>query len=254
MRNYLVFVLFVLVILSSNCEKKKEPCPKFFPVKPDAKLNFISYVTNQQNEILYPFEYFERRYTHTDTVGTRLVHHYVEKNKVSSFYTDDYCTIWHRIQVDLSALALSCGFTYRDSVYLSFWKPVIKVHDGVNTKWNLKVDTTFSALATDGTEHVLQYQLSGSAQYKGWSEVIVPENRTKKLKVMHVNWNPVKYLLFDRTSNDTLYVQHGTASDYFEPELGLVRSIYDYDVLWKGKPGVFRKSTWELYQIFIPSR
>jgi hypothetical protein len=254
MRKYLVFVIFIFFILSLNCKKQQETCPIFFPVKPGAKLNFISYVTNRQNEILYPFEYFERRYIYTDTVASRVVHHYVEKNRLSAFYTDDSCTIWHRTGIDLSALATSCGFTYQDSVYLSFWKPVIKVYKGMNTKWNFKADTTFSARASDGTEHLLQYEFSGAAKYKSWSEVVVPQNREKKLKVRQVQWNPVKYWLFDRTSNDTLYFQYGTASDYFEPELGLVRSTHDYDVEWKDKPKVFRKSTWELYQIFIPSQ
>ncbi|MDW7680446.1 MAG: hypothetical protein SCK70_07760, partial [bacterium] len=190
----------------------------------------------------------------SDTIATRLIHYYIEKNKKSSFFNDDSCTIWHRTSVDLSALALSCGFTYRDSVHLVFRKPVFKVNNGVNTRWNLKIDTMFSARAADGAEHLLQYKFSGSAQYKGWSEVTVPENQTRRLKVRHVQWNPVQYLLYDRTTNDTLYVHHGTASDYFEPELGLVRSISDYEVTWKGKPTALRKSTWELYQVFIPSQ
>lgn len=253
MRNYSVFVIIISVILFSSCEKKKELCPKFFPVQPEAKLNFISYVTNQQNEILYPFEYFERRYLHTDTLGTKLVHHCIEKNNKLTFYTDEHCTIWHRIQVDLSALTLSHGFTYQDSVYLSFWKPVIKVYDGINTEWNVKIDTTFSAFTSQGIEHILRYEFSGMAQYKGWSEVFVPENREKKLKVRHVHWNPINYLLFDQTSNDTLYAQNGTAHDFFEPEVGLVRSTFDYDLVWKGKPKMFRKSTWELFSIFIPN-
>lgn len=254
MRKYLVFALFILFVCTLNCQKQTEPCAIFFPIKPGAKLNFITYVTNRQNEILYPFEYFERRYIYTDTVASRQVHHFIEKNKLSAFYTDDSCTIWHRIGIDLSALATSCGFSYRDSVSLSFWKPVIKVYQGENTKWNLKVDTVFSARASDGSEHVLQYEFSGAAQYKGWSEVVVPQNREKKLKVRQVQWDPVKYLLYDRTSKDTLYLQYGVACDYFEPALGLVRSTYDYDVVWKDKPKAFRKSTWELYQVFLPSQ
>jgi len=255
MRNYFVCVfLIIIAIVSASCKKKMESCPIFFPVKPDAKLSFMSYVTTPQNEILYPFEYFDRRYAYTDTIAARLIHYYIEKNKKSSFLTDDSCTIWHRTSVDLSALALSCGFAYRDSVHLVFWKPVIKVNKGVNTRWSFKIDTTFYGLAADGAEHLLHYKFSGSAQYKGWSEVIVPENRTRRLKVRHVQWNPIQYLLYDRTTNDTLYSHQGTASDYFEPELGLVRSISDYDVTWKGKPMASRKSTWELYQVLIPSQ
>ena len=253
MQKYLVLVIFIFFILSLNCTKHQESCPVFFPVKPDARLTFMTYVTNQQNEMLHPFEYFERRYLYTDTVATQPIHHYVENNRISAFYTDDSCTIWNQTRIDLSALATNSGFTYHDSVYLSFWKPVIKVNKGVNTKWDFKVDTTFSAWANDGTEHVLQYEFSGAAKYNGWSEVVVPQNREKKLKVRQVQWNPIKYLLFDRTANDTLYFQYGIANDYFEPELGLVRSIKDYDVEWKDKPKAFRKSTWELSQIYIPS-
>ncbi len=150
MLKYIVSVFFILSIFSSNCGNKKEPCAIFFPLKSDVRLNFISYVTNQQNEMIHPFEYFERRYIYTDTIGTRLIHHYLEQNKLSAFYTDDSCTIRHRIRVDLSALAINCGFVYQDSVYLTFWKPVIKVNDGVNTKWHSQVDTNFSVKTPDG--------------------------------------------------------------------------------------------------------
>lgn len=253
MQRYWSLVFVISVILFSGCEKRKEPCPIFFPVKPNAKLSFISYVTNQRNEILHPFDYFDRRYIYTDTLATQLVHYYVERNKKAAFFTDDSCTIWHRTAIDLGALAVNCGFIYQDSVELMFWKPVIKVNKGVDTRWKLQVNKTFVARTSDGTEHLLRYEFSGSAQYKGWSEVIVPENRTKKLKVQHVQWEPIQNLLWDETTKDTLYFQNGKASDYFEPELGLIRSIFDYDVLWKGKPPEFRKSTWELYQVLFPA-
>ena len=83
--------------------------------------------------------------------------------------------------------------------------------------------------------------------------MIVPQNRAEKLKVRQVSWKPIKFLLYDRTANDTLFVQNGNASDYFESEFGLVRSITDYEVAQKGKPKEFRKSTWELYSVlFLP--
>ncbi|MDZ7377019.1 MAG: hypothetical protein ONB13_10400, partial [candidate division KSB1 bacterium] len=77
-------------------------------------------------------------------------------------------------------------------------------------------------------------------------------DRTKKLKVRQVTWQPISFLLYDETSNDTLFHKIGTASDYFEPELGLVRAISDYDLLLKGNPKTFQKSTYELYHIFLP--
>jgi len=252
MKKCVSSLIVILMIAGLGCSKKKEPCPVFYPVREGAKLNFISYVTNRNNEILYPFDYSERRYIYSDTVAGKVIHYYIEKGALCSFFYDDSCTIWNKIPMDLAALAVSCGFTYRDSVILSFWKPVIKVHHGVNTAWHVHKDTTFVAPPSDGKDHVLRYEFSGSAQYKGWTQVIVPENRTKKLSVRQVTWEPVSYLLYDQTTNDTLFFKSGSASDYFEPELGLVRSISDYDLLLKGKPKTFQKSTYELYHIFLP--
>lgn len=252
MKKKLWFLIGILLFLGLDCGKKKEPCPVFYPVRQGAKLNFISYVTDRNNQILYPFDYSERRYIYSDTVAGSVIHYYIEKGALCSFYTDDSCTIWNKIPTDLAALAVSCGFAYRDSVILAFWKPVIKVINGVNTSWQIRKDTTFTAPGPDGRDHVLRYEFSGSAQYKGWTEVIVPEDRTKKLKVRQVTWKPISFLLYDETSNDTLFYKLGTASDYLEPELGLVRAISDYDLLLKGKPKTFQKSTYELYHIFLP--
>ncbi len=252
MKKYTLVLFGILLIIGFSCSKKKEPCPVFYPVKEGAKLNFISYVSNRNNEMLYPFDYSERRYIYSDTLNGRIFHHYIEKGMMCAFFTDDSCTIWNKIPIDLAALAVNCGFSYRDSVILSFWKPVIKVNKGLNTAWSVYKDTTFVAPAPDGKDHILRYQFYGSAQYKGWTEVVVPENRTKKLSVRQVTWEPINYLLYDETTSDTLFYKFGIASDYFEPELGLVRSISDYDTKTKGKPKAFQKSTYELYHIFIP--
>lgn len=252
MKKSLTYLLFViLLVLSSGCGKKKEPCPVFFPLHSNTRLNFISYVTNQRNEILYPFEYYERQHIYTDSIGARLIHHYVERNKMSAFYTDDSCSIWNLLNIDLSALVVNYGFSYQDSVHFSYWKPVIKIYDGVGTTWSLRADTIFTAVDPSGQEHQLTYDFSGTARYQGWTKVIVPENRTKELTVQQVQWRQIKYFLYDQTTGDTLMVQNGSGNEYFEPELGLIRSTVDYTLKHKDKPRVFQKSTWELYSKLV---
>ncbi len=255
MKKYLLNSLFLIILVAFlNCEKKKEPGLLFLPVNPDAKLKFISYVTNEKNEIIHQFEYFERQYIYTDTVGSRLIHHYLDHNKLAAFYQDDSGTIWNQTNIDLAALAVGFGFKYQDSVAFSYWKPVIKMHKGIGTSWNLKADTTFRLVDSEGKEHLLQYDFSGNAKYQGWKEIIVPENRNKKMTVRQVQWDQFKYFIYDQTSGDSLLVQEGTASDYFDPELGLIRATVDYTQKVKDKPKVFQKSTFELSSKLIPEQ
>lgn len=252
MKKFLTYLPFViLLVLISACGRKKESCPVFFPLDTNTRLNFISYVTNQYNEILYPFEYNERQFVYTDSIGTRVIHHYVERNKLSAFYTDNSCTIWNQLKVDLSALVVSYGFHYQDSVYFSYWKPVIKTDAGVGTTWSLSADTIFTAVDPSGQAHRIQYDFSGDARYQGWTKVIVPENRTKELAVRQVQWNSIKYFIYDQTTGDTLMVQTGSGNDYFDPELGLIRSTVDYTLKVKNKSKTLQKSTWELYSKLI---
>ncbi|MCU0643793.1 MAG: hypothetical protein MUC94_05990 [bacterium] len=251
MRKY-ILVLLLFLIFSSDCQKKQKICPVFFPVQEKAKLTFVSYVANAKNDMLHPFEYFERQYIYTDTVNHRAIHHYIERNKLSAFYTDDFCSIFHRITVDLSAYAVSFGFQYQDSAYFSYWKPVIKVNKGIGTSWNVTVDTLFSAMDHDGQEHWLRYNFNGEAEFKGQSKVVVPFDRLKQWDVMHVQWNKIKYFLYDQTNGDSLLLQEGNASDYFDPQLGLIRSVFDYHITLKGKPKEFRKSTLELSSTYLP--
>jgi len=241
-----------LVIGSASCHKRFDQALVFMPANEKARVQFISYVTNDKKELLHTMEYYDRQYLRADTVGNQIVHYYIEQNQIKRFYTDPQGAIHQEVKVDLATFALQGGFRYQAPALFSYWKTAYDKRDGIGTSWKFKVDTTFAAVDSLGRTHALRYTASGKARLAGWTKLIVPADRTRKLDVVQVKWPEFENQLYDITSGDWVWRQQGKADDFFEPTFGLVRSMADYTQKTGNRPAVARSSTYELYLMILP--
>ena len=249
-----VQILFFTAVFFNQCQRAADKAPLLLPLEEKARVQYVSYVTNEKNELLYTMDYFDRQYVRADTASDQITHYYIEKNQLKRFYTEERNTIFQEIKIDLAAYAVNGGFPYHNSIPFSYWKPVFKNDRGKGTSWSVHADTQFVCLDASGKPHTLHYRFSGKARFDGWSKIFVPADRTREFKVLHVHWPEFENSLFDLTDNENVWLQKGSASDYFEPEFGLLRSIADYTISKKKEPAVKRKSTWELYLLLIPGK
>lgn len=247
-----ILILSITAAIVVNCQKSVNITPVLVPLSEKARVQFISYVTNEKKELLRAMEYFDRNYIYTDTVGTRKIHYYIEQGQLHGFYTDRQGSLFLQIKVDIASYALNAGFTYQNPILYTFWKPIFKRNDGIGTSWIVQTDTQFVALDPNGKQHTLKFQFSAKARFVGWENVRVPADKSKLFKALKVHWEKFEYSLFDMTNSEMVWLQKGDAADYFEPKFGLLRSIADYTISKKNEPDVFRKSTWELYLMILP--
>jgi hypothetical protein len=222
------------------------------PANEKARVQFISYVTNEKKELLHTMEYSDRQYLRADTLGKQIVHYYVEQNQIKRFYTDPQGVIHQEVKVDLATFALQGGFRYSDPVLFSYWKTAYDKRNGIGTSWKLQVDTTFAAVDSLGRIHALRFTASGKARLAGWTKLTVPAERTKSLDVVQVKWAEFENKLYDITRDEWVWRQQGKADDFFEPKYGLVRNMADYILQPGKKPEITRSSTYELYLMILP--
>lgn len=247
MRKRIAIVIFLL-FGGFHCSKQSLPkTPLLLLLQPDARTQYISYVTNEKKELLHAMDYIDRNYVRSDTIANKIVHYFVERGKLHGFYVDKEGTLWQEIKMDLAALALNAGFVYREPIEFSFWKPLLKRNKGIGTTWSISAQQTFVVYDSLNHPHTLRYSYEGTATLAGWAKIIVPANRGNLMKAIQVKWNHFSNTLYDLTDDRVVWEQKGDASDYFDPEVGLLRSIADYSVRKHSGEELIRKSTFELY-------
>ncbi len=243
-------IVFILVIGLAviNCSKHSlPPTPFLLLLQEDARTQYVSYVTNEKKELLHAMDYIDRNYVRSDTIADKIVHYFLEKGQIYGFYIDKEGSLWQEVKIDLAVYALNAGFTYREPIAFSYWKPLIKRNKGIGTSWSTAAQQTFVVYDSLNRPHTLKYSFEGQATLVGWAEVIVPANRNNLMKTIHVRWNHFSNTLFDLTDDCLVWQQKGEAGDYFDPEIGLIRSIADYTITKRDGKGISRKSTFELY-------
>ena len=245
MRKYLLLILVPLFLF---CEK--EPVrPVIIHPHTNSQLNFAGFTTNQDEEILHSISHHSKMYVNSDTLADKIIHRYMEQNKLLKFYNDTQGSLFNQVHYDLAAQSINFGFPYQGEVVFSFWRPEFLANQ---KSWDFSADTTFSLSDSVQQMHQLYFSYSGIAHHMGSFDIFVPENHENSYHALAVEWNPFETLLLDQTTQDTLFYQKGILRHFFEPNLGLIRVLSDYNLSQSGKKNQFLKSTWELLSVDVP--
>ena len=247
-------VLISLLILVISCGDKDKPVfTQIMPTSENARLDFIGYVTNEKFELTHEMTYFSRSYVGEIEIDGKTVHQYISNNKITQFYTDENGSLLERSTENIENRIVQYGLYTKNPVEIKFWKPLLKFDKGLETRWEIQVDTTFTAFDENGKVHEIEYFDYGQAKYDGWSEVAVPYRRDEPYRVMNTFWPRTNTYYYDKATGDSLYVRRGKARQLFEPKFGAIRFMTDYVYKFKGDTAyTFRRGTWELKSKYLP--
>lgn len=251
----LVFIAVISACNQNNQASKSFPTITYLPIVEGSELYFRGYITDAENELVSDIKEFSRVVTHQDTLNGQPVYVYVSDSQKTPFYTDSQGTVWEYAREEIGFRIVPFGYAFREPITLQYWKPVLKLHAGVGTEWAVKIDTTFEAIATEsGSSHRIRYVHNSKGRFEGWGEAIVPQSPKQKYKVLETHWPEENTFITDETTGEELFSSHGWARQYFEPTLGCIKFVTDFNKFDKLSPTeVPFKATWELMRAMIPN-
>ncbi len=241
----LSLLALTFLIFLSACSEKKQEVPRLVvvPVEGDIELKFRGYVTDMGNELVSDIYNFTRKLAYTDTVDGRPVYVYISHGTRYPFYTDEKGALWQKNTEDIGAKVLAFGYIFKAPVRISYWKCLIDPSEP-GKEWQLKVDTTFSAMKPDGTQERIRYLHVGKARYNGETETFIAAARTQ-IPMFDAYWYQLDTYIINTTSGDTLYSSVGTAHQYFHKDYGALKYTSDFVQRVAGGQPQRLKGTWE---------
>jgi len=239
-------VLLLSVFLLPACGKKEEAInATIVPLKEKAVLHLRGYVTDDKTELVSQIYNFDRFFSHRDTVDGKPVVVYVSNGEKIPFYIGDDGSVHQLTTVNLSDRLFQYGITSRTPLLVSYWETLLKQNDGVGTEWQMLVDTTLTGVDATGKTVQIRYVYSARARNEGWKEVFIPHTYRLE-RTVDVHWYEIENYIINETTNDSLFVRKGTAHQYFDPKLGIIKYITDYKKKEGRTPFVSLRGTWEL--------
>ena len=257
LRIITIFLLFSLVLTFSACEQKAEvsfPRIAYLPEIVGAEMHFRGYVTDTEDELVSDISEFTRVVSHRDTINYQPLLVYISQQQKTPYYTDGKGTVREYVTDEIGLRVVQYGFAFRDPISVSYWKPVLKLDEGVGTEWSVSVDTTFEMITLKGGKNSIRYVHSSRGRFEGWSEVYVPESPKTRYKVLETYWPEVRTTIENLTTGEVLFSSRGWARQYFEPSKGCIKYITDFTKYDKDNPEeVSLKGSWELLRTHIPN-
>lgn len=244
--------LILTIFLIVSCEKEKPVHTTVMPTVLNTQFKFAGYVTNEKLELVSQIYYFERVVVGTDTMNGQPVFIYAMNGQQYPYYTDAEGTVWQYSLEDITGRLATYGLITERPVVLRYWQPLLKISKGRRSRWQIKVDTTFTATDLEGKQNIIRFLHYGQARYDGWSDVTVPERKKQSYRAMSAFWPVLNTYIVNETTGDSIFVSRGTARQLFEPKLGAIRYLTDFVYREKDSQPLARKGTWELAWQYIP--
>lgn len=243
MSRYLIS-FFVFIVIFSACNSGPEyPRVSMMPDGTDAMM-FRAYATNSEKELVGEIVKFTRQVVREDTIDGHPCRVYVSNNQQFPFYTDEDGTVFQKNTENLSAFVVAYGLTFVDPFEISYWQTMLKTNDGLDSKWEVSVDTVFSVLTMDGKNQDMRYFYNGKAKFNGWTKTFVAGAR-RQVEVLDAHWYSLKRTLINTTTGDTLFNRVGEAHQYFTEAAGSAKYTYDFSNEEMGKEPRKMYGTWE---------
>ncbi len=249
--NSRLFFLTLLILAAASCKKDEKPHLSVVPLVEGAELKFRGFVTDDNQDLLSQLHFFSRKFAGRDTVGQRPVYVYESNDTPVFFYIDEQGTVRQFNTEDVARRIVTYGFAYQQPVIVSYWQILLKVDQGVGTQWSFAVDTTFSAINSDGKSNAIRYSHSGEARYEGLKEAFIPQDQ-KYVPAHDAYWHTLNTFIINETTGDTLFASRGTAHQYFHEKWGSIKYITDFIKTEMGQEPVSLHGTWELVDRTIP--
>lgn len=250
-RNYIAIFFIFSIVIWISCKKNETPHLSVLPLIEGAELHFRGFVTNDQQELVSQIHTFSRKVVRRDTIDQRPVFVYMTNNQPTYFYTDKKNgTVWQHNTDDIGLRIVMYGFAYQP-LNISYWQILLKIDKGVGTEWSFSVDTTFTAITSEGKSQRIRYLNNGKARYEGLKEAFIPESN-KYVPAHDAYWYELDTFILNETTSDTLFASSGTAHQYFDPKLGSIKYITDFTKSEIGQPTIPLHGTWELVSKNIP--
>lgn len=254
-QQILIFLILTSVLLI-NCAKKKvdEPVPAVV-IKPveGTQLNLRGYVADAKFDLQSDMYKFSRLYGGSKVVDNKKIHHYLGNNKRVEFYNDLNGDLWEFQSEDISLRLFPYGLKANNPILIEFWKPILKISNGLNSKWTVHIDTTFNVFDSEKNKYKIQYYHHGEGQYDGWADILVFERKKEPYRCMMAYWPVLNTFILNQTTGDSIFVRKGNARQMFEPNMGAIKYITDFSVKSLGNDStIVRKGTWELISKDIP--
>lgn len=245
------FLLILMIIGLLACSEREKIRVTILPPIEGASLYFRGYVTINPEELTSDIYYFTRSFSHVDTLEGHPVYVFYSKDDKVYFYTDEAGTVRQLNMLNLTNRLLAYHITTNKPSNIAYWETLLKLDDGVGTRWHVLVDTTVHGMDSTGKPVQIRYFYSGKARYSGWSHTFIPETNRYE-RVLDVYWYEIDHYIVNQTTGDSLFIKRGTAHHYFDPELGLIKYVTDYKKKEKNSSYVSRHGTWELIGRKIP--
>jgi len=246
----LVFeILLVVAILMLSCQKNEEMISAtIVPLDKNAELRFRGYVTDEDSVLVSKIYDFGRRFSHRDTIGGKEVFVILSNNEKIPFYVDGGGRLVQMTTVNLLDRVFPFKIKLLGMQQISYWETLYDEDDGVGTEWQVEVDTTVSGIDSTGRSIAIRYFYSGRARNEGWKDIFIPRTY-KPEKLVDVHWYEMQNEIINLTANDTLFYRVGTAHHYFDPKLGILKYITDYEIREGAKAPAKLHGTWELIEV-----
>lgn len=247
-----IFSMLWLFLIIASCDQERPVHTTVMPTVMNTQFKFAGYVTNEKKELVSQIYYFERVVVGTDTMAGQPVFIYAMNGQQYPYYTDVEGTVWQYSLEDVTGRLATYGLITEKPVVLRYWQPLLKISQGRRSRWQVKVDTTFTATDLQGKPNTIRFLHYGEARYDGWTDVTVPERKKQPYRAMNAFWPVLNTIIVNETTGDSIFVSRGTARQLFEPQLGAIRYLTDFVYREKDTPLLTRKGTWELAWQYIP--
>ena len=248
-RVLLSYVIFAIIGLFFSCQKKVEivdvsVCPDDL----NANMYFRGYVTDDEEELVSQIHDFNRKVVRKDTVDGKTVFVFESNGTDNYYFRDNEGTVWQKVSENLSDRVVTYGYSFKKPCVLNTWNILLKQTEGKGTKWSEFVDTSFTVVNLKGEPQQIRYIHVGKAKNNGWQNVFIPQTYRYE-KAIDAYWYKLDTTILNETTGDTLFVNTGTAHQYFIEKLGAVKYISDFIKKEKNKPQVRLHGTWELVRM-----
>lgn len=240
-----VLLGITLCVGAYACKKTEAINATIVPLKGDETLYFRGYVTDDAKELVSKIHDFSRSFSGIDTLNGKQVYLYSSNGKSTPFYIDKKGTIRELRTFNLGDRLLVYNIRTAEPVQIKYWETVFKKDKGVGTEWQVVVDTTVSALGAGAKPIQIRYHYSAKARNEGWQQTFIPKTYDY-VRAVDVYWYDIETYIINVTAKDSLFVRRGTAHQYFDPDLGVIKYISDYKEKGQDTSYVSRHGTWEL--------
>jgi hypothetical protein len=235
-------------LLMTSCDKdEKMITPTVVPIDESIELHLRGYVTDDDSVLVSKIYDFTRRFVRRDTIDGKATLVFVSNNEQNIFRIENG-RLMQLTNVNLFDRVFPAKIRLLGPTQFSYWETLYSEEDGLGTEWQVKVDTTVTAIDSTGRSVAIRYVYSANARNEGWKDVFIPRTYQPE-KLVDVYWRDVRNEIINLTASDTLFYRVGTAHHYFDPALGIVKYVTDYEIKERGKPIAKLHGTWELMDV-----